>query len=227
VLPLLVDALPDTTPAIVEGKTAEFLRETGGSTLSILSAGKDAVFDLINKASQFGPEDARSKLLEGLRPTDDDDRAALRRLCAGAKAAGYTNADIWVLEGAPRGVERIVTNILSQSESDFLIPSRIAAELTPKLRSYIGVRALDSAGLEALLEKNFDAIPHLEPRASEREAFLQTNLSDSLLRRMPIHARSDGTISDAENIFRCPRKAAAPHRCLVSQEPDRNRAIAT
>src|SRR2546430_13737536 len=61
---------------------------------------------------------------------------------------------------------------------------------------------LDTEGLEALLERHSDAIARLEPRASEREAFLQTQLSDSLLRRLPIHVRSDGAIGDAENVFR-------------------------
>jgi hypothetical protein len=53
-----------------------------------------------------------------------------------------------------------------------------------------------------LLNKNFNAIHKLESTESEREAFLQTNLSDSLLRRLPIHDRSDGTVGDAANVFR-------------------------
>jgi hypothetical protein len=202
VLPLLVDVLPDATPLVVEGKTAEFLRESSRSTLSLHVAGKESVFALINRAVRFGPEDARSRLLERLRPADDDDQAALRRLCAGARAAGYTNAKLWTLEGAPSSIERIATAILSKSESDFLVPSRIAAELTPKLRTYLGIVALGTEGLEALLNKHCDAVAQLEPTASEREAFLQTRLSDSLLRRLPIHIRSDGAIGDAENVFR-------------------------
>jgi hypothetical protein len=202
VLPLLVDVLPDATPLVVEGKTAEFLRESAGSTLSLHIAGKETVFALINRAARFGPEEARSRLLERLRPADDDDRAALRRLCAGERAAGYTNAKLWILEGAPSGIERFATAILSKSESDFLVPSRIAAELTPKLRTYLGIVALDTEGIEALFDRHCDAIAQLEPTAAEREAFLQTQLSDLLLRRLPIHVRADGAIGDAENVFR-------------------------
>jgi hypothetical protein len=202
VLPLLVDVLPDANPLVVEGKIAEFLRDSAGSTLSLHVAGKESVFALINRAPRFGPDDSRSRLLERLRPADDDDRAALRRLCAGERAAGYTNAKLWILEGAPSGIERIATAILSKSESDFLVPSRIASELTPKLRTYLGIVALDTEGLEALLEKHLDAIAQLEPTASEREAFLQTQLSESLLRRLPIHVRSDGAVGGAENVFR-------------------------
>lgn len=201
-LPPLTEALPDADPLIVEGKTAEFLKERGRAGLSVNSAGKASVFALINKASRFGPESARSRLLEQLRPSDEDDRAALRRLCAGVKEAGVAGTDLWILDGAPAGVERIVTNILSQSASDFLVPSRIASDLTPRVRAHLGIRTLDTPGLEALLEKNADVIPKLEPTETEREAFLLTGLSDALLRRLPIHSRSDGSVGTAENVFR-------------------------
>lgn len=201
-LPLLVEVLPDATPLVVESKTAEFLRASAGSTLLLHVAGKESVFALINRAVRFGPDDARAGLLERLRPTVDDDRAALRRLCAGERAAGDPNAKLWTLESAPGGIERIVTAVVSKSECDFLVPSRIAAELTPKLRTYLGIEALDTERLEAFLDRHRDTVAQLEPTAAERDAFLQTQLSDSLLRRLPIHVRADGAISDAENVFR-------------------------
>ena len=105
ILPLLVDALPDVSPAIVEGKTAKFL-DGEDPAFTLQSAGKHSIFSLINKASRFGRVDARSILLRHLRPTDDDDRAALRRLCTGAPEAGDANADIWVLEGVLDSLER-------------------------------------------------------------------------------------------------------------------------
>jgi hypothetical protein len=118
----------------------------------------------------------------------------IRRRCA--------NAFAQTSNGHTSGIERIATAILSKSEKDCLVPSRIAAELTPKLRTYLGIVPLDTEGLEGLLEKHRNAIAQLEPTASEREAFLRTQLSDSLLRRLPIHVRSDGAIGDAENVFR-------------------------
>ena len=60
-LPPLTEALPDADPLIVEGRTAEFLKERGRAGLSVHSAGKVSVFALINKASRFGPEGARSQ----------------------------------------------------------------------------------------------------------------------------------------------------------------------
>ena len=201
VLPLVADALPDATPMIVEGRTAEYLRSTDNSTLKVQIAGKKSVFSLINSAPRFGQADARARLLLGLTPAPDDDRTALRRLCAGEYGAGNLDADIWVLEGTHEGIEKIITTILNQSENDFLIPKKIADELTPTRRKFLGVKSLDTAGLEALLEKNIDAIGELEPTQQERAAFLTTNLSDNLLRRLPIHLRSDGKVGDAKSIF--------------------------
>lgn len=146
-LPLLVDVLPDATPLVVEGKTAEFLRELAGSTLSLHVAGKESSLRAYQPGGSLRTRDFRSRLLERLRPADDDDRAALRRLCAGERAAGYTNANLWILESAPGGIERIATAILSKSEATSLTLLRIAANLTPKLRTYLGIVALDTEGL--------------------------------------------------------------------------------
>ena len=191
-LPSLTAALPDMGIFIVEGGTAQFLRESGGSTLLLRTAGKNSAFALINKASSFGSEDARLQLLERLRFNVEDDPAALRRLCAGHQEAGYSRAKLWVLDGVPSAIERIIAAVLNRSEGDFLVPSRIAAELTPKLQQHIGIRPLDTAAMEALLERNLDGISELHPTALERDAFLLTQLPDTLLRRLPIHVRSDG-----------------------------------
>ena len=200
-LPLMVEALPGASPMIVEGKTAEFLNHADNSTLTLQSAGKGPVLALINKATDFGTVAVRSKLLRQLQPADRDDCKALRRLCAGAPEAGDASASIWFLEGMPEGLERVATNILRSSECDFVVPSGIAVELTPRLRAYIGMKVFDTERLEALLEENLDAIAHLKPTESQRDAFLLTSLSDSLLKRLPIHARSDGSIGNLENVF--------------------------
>ena len=52
---------------------------------------------------------------EWLRPTDDD-RAALRRLCAGTQEASDPNAEVWALDGARAGIESVVTSLLNRSE---------------------------------------------------------------------------------------------------------------
>ena len=45
-------------PLIVEGRTAEFLREKSGSALAVLVANKAAVLAIINRAAIFGSEGA-------------------------------------------------------------------------------------------------------------------------------------------------------------------------
>jgi hypothetical protein len=200
-LPAAVQTLPETAPLIVEGKTAEQLREPVGSPLAPRIARKEAIFALVDNASCFGPDDARARLLDLLPPGDDDNIAALRRLCAGAHGAGDVDAKLWVLESTPNGVERIASAILSQSASDYLIPARIAAELPPRRRKSLGIAALDAEGLEALLERNLDVVAQLEPMAPERDALLLTKLPDDLLQRLPIYVRSDGTFGDATGAY--------------------------
>jgi hypothetical protein len=200
-LPSLAAALPHAALLIVEGNTAQFLRESGGSTLLLHTAGKESAFALINKASSFGSEDARLRLLERLKPDVEDDPAALRRLCAGDVEAGYSSAKLLVLERVHNGIERIATGIANQSQNEFLVPASIAEELKGKLRNYLRIAVLDTANLEALLSNNIAAIARFEPTAAEREAFLETELTDHLLLRLPIHARVDGTIGDAGGVF--------------------------
>jgi hypothetical protein len=153
-LPLLADALPEASPLIVEGKTAEFLRDSSNSVVRLHGVGSESILELVKGATRLGTKDARRKLLERLRPTDNDDRAALRCLCVGDKGAGYGGAALHVLEGTPKGLERIVEAALSSSANAFLVPADIAEELTPKLRQHIGITALDTPGVAALLERD-------------------------------------------------------------------------
>ena len=203
-LPLLVRAAPDAKPVIVEGKAAEYLKrpsEGGHSAPRPLDAGKDAVFTIINKTARFGEESDRAELLDGLRPAADDDPQALRRLCAGSRDAGPPTAKLRVLDRTWNGIERIVKEVLGRRSDCFLVPSRIAEGLSAKLRRHLHIDVLDSPGIEALLEEDLGIVSRLEPTESEREAFLLTVFSDSLLRRLPIHVRCDGTVGNADGIY--------------------------
>ncbi|WP_290482030.1 sacsin N-terminal ATP-binding-like domain-containing protein, partial [Hyphomonas sp. UBA3201] len=201
-LPLLADTIPDATPVVVEGKTAEFLRDSPNSSVRLHGVGNESILALVNGAKSYGTKDARRKLLERLRPTDNDDRAALRRLCVGDSKAGYNSAVLHVLEGVPKGLERVVEAILNSNPNAFLVPADIADELTPRLRQHIGITALDTSGMTALLERDVNVIASVQLTSLERDAFLLAQFPDSLLRSLPIHVRSDGTMSTAENVFR-------------------------
>ena len=200
-LPLAVKALPDAAPLIVEQRAADFLRESGGLVLSARNANKPAVFALIKAAVRFGSGQARARLISALQPATEDDRNALRRLCTGAVEAGSEDADLWILDDAHSGIERVVTHLVTESATGFLVPLGIANELTPKLRSWLGIAILDPAAMQMLLKDNIDEISRLEPTPEECEAFLGTELPKSLLQQLPIHLRSDGTVGNAANAF--------------------------
>lgn len=203
-LAALVDALPDVKPVIVMGRTAEFIQETAASGLRLLTPEKEPLFALINEAFRFGTEDARSRLLRSLEPRDGDDRRALRRLCAGRPQAGRPDAQLRVLPATDSAseAERVIAGILDRNTNEFLVPRGIARELPESLRDYLGIERIDTPLLEALLERNAEVIAQLEPTPSERQALLQVDLGPDLLRRLPIHDRSDGTVGSAVGIFR-------------------------
>ena len=205
-LPLLVAAAPDAKPVIIDDrKAAEYLKEAGerdGSGPILREANKNTVLAIITRAARFGEKSSRAELLKRLNPGVDDDRDALRRLCAGDPAAGAESAELRVLSEASKGIERIVKEVFGRRSNQFLLPSRIADGLTPDLRRHLGIDVLDEPRIEALLENDLDTISYLQPTESEREAFLLSNLSGSLLRHLPIHVRSDGTVGTADGIYR-------------------------
>ena len=96
----------------------------------------------------------------------------------------------------------IIGLILEPRENEFLVPSRVLTELSGRQRKYLSIRDLDTPGLEKLIEGHIDAFSGLQPSDSERWGFFKTDLRADLLRRLPIHDRSDGTVGSAEGVFR-------------------------
>ena len=201
-LPLLVEALPDATPIIIAGRTAERLRGSGESGLQLRTAEKNNILSHISGQERFGSDAARTKLLQALHPTGGDDRVALRRLCTGSPKASDPYARLWISDRGHRSIERIIEEIVRRSENGFLVPSSIADELTRTLCEHLGAQILDNVALEAEIERNIDAFLCLEPTTQECEALLRLDLSDSLLRSLPIHARLDGALVSGEGLFR-------------------------
>lgn len=204
-LRLLAAAAPDAEPLIIDNrKAAEYLEEEDepdklGSMLR--GADKNTVLAIVKRASRFGEESCRAELLVRLHPGDGDDREALRRLCAGDPAAGAESAKLGVLSEVSKGIQRIVRGVFGRSADRFLVPLCIADVLSERLRRHLGIDVLDKPSIECLFETDPVAISRLEPTESEREAFLLIDLSDSLLWRLPIHARSDGAIGNADGIY--------------------------
>ena len=150
------------------------------------------------------------KLLSSLEGADEP--AALRRLCAGDRNAGAPNVALWNGDGLSVEIERIIASILDKRENEFLVPSRIVTELTGAKRREIPIRDLDMPRVERLIEDGIDAFPETSPSESERKALLKTGLRTDLLRRLPIHDRSDGTVGVAEGLFREDGRWSIPER---------------
>ncbi|CAN7727809.1 sacsin N-terminal ATP-binding-like domain-containing protein [Mesorhizobium sp. LjRoot246] len=201
-LPLLVDALRDVSPLIVEGSTVQLLRDMDGATPVLQSAGKDSASALINKAMSFGSESARQRLITELGTDTKDDPAPARRLCAGFPEAGYSAAKLWTLDTNHQRIERIATAFIERSQNEFLVPASIADGLARTQRNHLRIAVLDTANLETLFDKNIAAIEQVAPTLSEREAILETDLTNDLLIRLPVHERQDGTLGDGRGVFR-------------------------
>ncbi|MGO6755911.1 sacsin N-terminal ATP-binding-like domain-containing protein [Rhizobium ruizarguesonis] len=200
-LPLLVEALPNVAPLVVEGSTMQLLRDMNEATFALQSAGKDSAFALVNKAVSFGSEGARQRLLTELGTNAKDDPAPGRRLCAGSPEAGYSSAKLWTVDASHQAIERIATALIESSQNEFHVPSSIADGLGRLQREYLRIEPLGTANLETLFDKNIAAIGELAPTISEREAILETDLSNNLLIRLPIHERRDGAIGDGIGVL--------------------------
>ncbi len=215
-LPLIVEALPDVSPLIVDSGATPLLRDE--AKLALQSAGKEAALSLINKAMSFGPENARQRLLDEIGADNKDDPAAARRLCVGIREAGYSVSKLWTLDPNQKRIERIATVLISRSQNEFLVPTGIADGLSRTQRNHLRIEVLDATNLEALFEKHIAAIEQLSPDVSEREAILEAGLPDDLLILLPIHERQDGTVGAGKGIFRETKEWPVPEplRAVVS-----------
>ena len=149
------------------------------------------------------------RLLSSLEGADEP--AALRRLCAGDWHAGAPTTTLWNQDRLPVETEIIIARILGRM-NEFLVPSRIMTELSPMIRNTLGIKDLDYAGLERLIEDGIDIFAEFDPSEAVRKALLKSGLAQDLLRRLPIHDRTDGTIGSAEGLFREDDRWPIPNR---------------
>ena len=160
-LGILVRALPRVQPLIV------YTAVDRGTAIHRLTctADRQVFFDLINRASIFGPEEDRARMVELLTSLEgDDDVDALRKLCAGSPNVGE-------LRSADRfpELERIIKLLFQRRSHLFLVPSSIISVLTRTKIQEIGIRDLDTPGLEQLITDSIGVFPDLAPDESERK----------------------------------------------------------
>ena len=111
-------------------------------------------------------------------------------------------AKLWIVESAHKGLERRVDAIIDQSRNEFLVPVMVAEEIKEKLRHHLHIYRFETPELQRLLWADTQVISRFEATVAEREALLETDLTDSLLARLPIFARTDGTVGNASGVFR-------------------------
>ncbi len=199
----VVGALPDVQPLVL-GADTDRLSEDGETGIHDLTttANKEVFFALIKTASRFGREAERAQMITLLSSLEGaDEPAALRQLCAGDRNAGVPDAALWNGDELPDGIASIIALILEHRDNQFIIPSRIVTELTGSRRKEIPIRDLDLPRLEILIEDGIDALHRLQPSEPERKALLTIGLRANLLRRLPIHDRSDGTVGSAQGLY--------------------------
>ena len=138
-----------------------------------------------------------------LRPTAQDDATPFRSLCAGDPNAAHYGTTLFQLDGVPSALEPVVERVLLDKGTSFLVPNTIAQVLAPKQKSEIRIQSLDAAILERELEGRRDLVARMNLSKETREAFLLAPFSDQLLRRLPIHTLSDGSIGPIDQfVFR-------------------------
>ena len=197
----MVGALPDVQPLIVDAAIDRHEENNGVHDLTRI-ANKQTLFVLINRASTFGGAAERARMINVLSFLEgDDEPEALRKLCAGEQNPDAPDATLWTASKLPTELERIIDVILEQRVHEFLVPSSVVAELTGKKRQELRIRDLDTPGLEELIEDSIHTFQAVRPTESERKTLLKTELADNLLRRLPIHDRSDGSVGSAEGLF--------------------------
>ena len=202
----LIAAVPEEKPVIVRGRTADILRrqpdDTDNSPLQLRTAEANAIEDIVKAARGFGPDEAREVLIEALEPTVDHDRDALRMLCTGVASVRRSPNALSCLDGEMAAVERLVTEIARKDHGLLFVPSCISDDLGPKLRRHLAIQALDPPRLERLLDSDVEALRRMEPTKSERWALLGIDgIGNDVLLRLPIHARSDGSVGSADDLY--------------------------
>ena len=195
-LRILVGALPRVQPLIV------YTAVDRGTALHGLTctADRPVFFDLINRASIFGPEEDRARMVELLGPIESaDDKDALRKLCAGIPNAG--TMILWNADEFAGKLERIIKLLFERRSRESLVPSSIVSVLTGRMMQELGIKDLDTPRLERLIENSIDVFPDLNLDYPERESLVKTDLQKTLLRRLPIHDLSDNTVGSATRAF--------------------------
>ena len=207
-LPLLADAIPELSPVILDQRIAKFLRELAIAELVPRNADKKSLCRAVRVAGGFGPAAARRELIERLRgmPGPDDRQVwrALRCLCAGAREAADPETRLCYLKDGLDELEPVIRELLKEDPAAFLVHPKIIEALPPRESrrlnmQAIGVNYFDRVAQDRGLRKALEACRLTE---HQRAILLRRLDSDETLRKLPVFARTNGTIGSASEMFR-------------------------
>ncbi len=206
-LPILAGAIPKISPVILDQRIAKFLKGLAISELVPRNVDRKSLCRAVREAAEYGPAVARRQLIEYLRgmPGSDDRqmRQALRCLCAGAREAVDPETNLYYLKGELEGLERVIRVLLKNDPAAFLVHPEITDTLPPSESKRLGMQAIgfeyfnrvaQDRGLRA-------ALASCRPTREER-AILLRRLDSGVTRKLPIFARTDGTVGPATKMFR-------------------------
>lgn len=188
---LMARATPNLGTVILTVTTADLLAEVG-APFAFAEARNEAFARLIGSAQEFGPADARARLLDRVYTDASDARPALRALAAGDVGAGHAAARLFTLPQAGGMLDGLALRLIEGSAGDFLVANAVAQELKPAMHGHLGVIAMDGDGLGQLLTAHADALASMNLRDAEITALLVSDVPDADLRALPIFSATDG-----------------------------------
>jgi hypothetical protein len=188
---LMARATPNLGTVILTATTADLLAEVG-APFAFAEARNEAFARLIGSAQEFGPADARARLLDRVYTDASDARPALRALAAGDVGAGHAAARLFTLPQAGGMLDGLALRLIEGSAGDFLVANAVVQELKPAMQGHLGVIAMDGDGLGQLLTAHADALASMNLRDAEITALLVSDVPDADLRALPIFPATDG-----------------------------------
>ena len=215
-LPILAAAIPEISPVILDQRIAKVLNDMEIAELIPKNMDKSSLCRAVKKAAAYGPAVARRQLIECLRslPGSDDRQVveALRCLCAGAREAADPETRLYYLEGRVEGLEPVIRELLKKHPAEFLVHPEIIDALPPsesrRLRMQaIGVEYFDRVAQDRTLLAELASV---DLTKDQRAILLRCLDSKGTLRRLPIFARTNGTIGSASGMFRETSKWSVP-----------------
>lgn len=188
---LMARAAPNLGTVILTVTTADLLAEVG-APFAFAEARNEAFARLFGSAQEFGPADARARLLDRVYTDASDARPALRALAAGDVRAGHAAARLFTLPQAGGMLDGLALRLIEGSAGDFLVANAVAQELKPAMQGHLGVIAMDGDGLGQLLTAHADALASMNLLDAEITALLVSEVPDADLRALPIFSATDG-----------------------------------